>query len=140
MNGTVEINTAPPRSGTGGFYDAGVQINGVRLGTIKVADDVSQQWIDAWENEWGSWALVEEKTGEAERQHARETAKAQAQVDMLTSVAQAFSESVSRDARISSHLLVIRLLEVFDHMQISPFTYLPTEALDTLDRLREMVG
>ena len=120
--------------------DAGVQINDVRLGTIKVADDVSQQWIDAWENEWGGWALVQEKAGEAERQQLRETAKAQAQVDMLTSVAQAFRESVSHDARIPSQLLVMRLLEVFDHAQISPLCYLPREAMDTLDRLREMVG
>jgi len=117
----------------------GVQINKVRLGTIKVDDDVSQQWIDAWRAEWQNWSLVQARAGEAERQQRRETAKAQAQVDMITAVARAFQDSVARDARIPSQLLVMRLIEVFDRTQISPFTYLPGEAMATLDRLRKLV-
>lgn len=117
----------------------GAQINEVRLGEIKVNDEVAGQWFEAWWNEWRDWATVQEKTGEAKRERLREAAKAQAQVDMITAVARAFQQSVSRDARIPPQLLVMRLIEVFDRSRIGPYTYLPKEAIDTLDRLRDMV-
>lgn len=120
----------------------GVQINKARLGAIKVNDEVAQQWVEVWQNEWRAWSMVQEKTGEATREQLRETAKAQAQVDVITAVARAFQQAVSRDARIPSQLLVMRLIEVFDHFAIEPSTriYLPTQAIETLDRLRDLVG
>jgi regulator of protease activity HflC (stomatin/prohibitin superfamily) len=117
----------------------GAQINEVRLGEIKVNDEVTGQWFEAWRNEWRAWATVQEKTGEAKREQLREAARAQAQVDVITAVARAFQQSVSKDARIPPQLLIMRLIEVFDRSRIGPYTYLPREAIDTLDRLRDMV-
>lgn len=117
----------------------GAQINKVRLGAIRMDDKVAEQWIQVWGNEWRYWAMVQEKAGEATRDQLREVAKAQAQVDMITAVARAFQQSVSRDARIPSQLLVMRLLEVFDRSRIGPYTYLPGQAIETLDRLRKLV-
>lgn len=117
----------------------GVQVNEVRLGTIKVADKVTEQWIEAWWNGWRDWTMVQERTGEARREQLREAAKAQAQVDMITAVARAFQQYVSRDARIPPQLLVMRLIEVFDRSRIGPHTYLPKEAIGTLKYLRELV-
>jgi len=121
--------------------DLGAQINEVRLGAIKVDDKVAEQWIEAWGNKWQYWAMVQEKAGEATREQLREAAKAQAQVDMITAMARAFQQSISRDARIPSQLLVMRLIEVFDRSTIGPYTriYLPGQAIETLDRLRSLV-
>jgi regulator of protease activity HflC (stomatin/prohibitin superfamily) len=120
----------------------GAQINEVRLGEIQVSDEVAQQWIKAWKNQWQSWAMVQEKAGEATREQLQETAKAQAQVDIITAVSRAFQQSVARDARIPPQLLVMRLIEVFGRSAIEPYTrlYLPREAMETLDQLRDLIS
>jgi regulator of protease activity HflC (stomatin/prohibitin superfamily) len=125
----------------GGAAKLGAQINKVRLSEIKVDDKVTEQWLEAWRNEWQAWAMVEEQTGEAKREQLQETAKAQAQVDMITAVVRAFQQSVSRDARIPSQLLIMRLIEVFDRFALDRNTiiYLPEKTLATLKRLRELV-
>jgi regulator of protease activity HflC (stomatin/prohibitin superfamily) len=117
----------------------GAQINQVWLGTIKVHDEVAEQWLEVWRNEWRYWSLVQKKTGEAKRQQLREVAKAQAQVDLIVGVARAFQQSASRDTRTPSRLLAMRLLEVFDRSAVGPYTYLPGQALETLESLRKMV-
>jgi hypothetical protein len=101
----------------------GVKINSVRLGAIKVDDRVVEQWFEAWRK----------------REQLQKVARAQAQVDMITAVAQAFRQSSSKDARIPSQLLVMRLIEVFDHLRVGPFTYLPVQAIETLERLWKLV-
>jgi len=116
----------------------GVQINRVRLGKFEVGDKVANQWIEAWRNEWQHWAIGQEKAGEATRERLREIARAQAQVDMITAVAGAIRQSTTRGTCIPSQLLVMRLIEVFDRFR--PLTYLPGQAIETLDRLRELVG
>ena len=85
--------------------------------------------------------MVQEKTGEAKREQLRESARAQAQVDMITAVARAFQQSISRDARIPSQLLIMRLIEVFDRFALDRNTiiYLPEKTIGTLKRLRELV-
>ena len=117
----------------------GVEINQVRLGAIRVDDDIQAQWIEAWMSRWRYWTLVQRQKGEATREQLRETARAQAQVDMITAVAQAFQDSVSRDARVPAQLLVMRLLEVFDRTTIGEKMYLPDHALNTLERLRRLL-
>jgi regulator of protease activity HflC (stomatin/prohibitin superfamily) len=117
----------------------GAQINEVWLGRIKVHDKVAEQWLDAWKNEWRYWSMIQGKAGEAKREQLREAAKAQAQVDMITAVAQAFQQSASQDARIPPRLLAMRLLEVFDRSSVGPYTYLPEQAIKTLESLRDMV-
>ena len=133
-----ELETALKKSAA----ELGAQINKVWLGTIRVGDKVTEQWIEAWQNRWRDWALVEETAGEAARETLREAAKAQAQVDMITAMTQAFQYSVSRDDSIPQQLLIMRLIEVFDHFALDPHTriYLPAEAIETLDRLRGLIG
>jgi len=131
-----ELTEALRKSAT----NLGAQVNYVRLGAIKVDDRVTEQWIEAWRDEWRYWAMVQEKTGEATREQLREVARAQAQVDMITAMAGALQRSISRGARLPSRLLIMRLIEVFDRSTVGPYTYLPKQAIETLDRLRELVG
>jgi hypothetical protein len=114
----------------------GAQINEVRLGAIEVDDKVAGQWVEAWGNEWRYRTLVQEKAVEAIRKQRREAARAQAQIDIITAVAMAFQRFASGDDRIPAQLLIMRLIEVFDR---SPHTYLPKQALETLEYLRGMI-
>jgi regulator of protease activity HflC (stomatin/prohibitin superfamily) len=122
--------------------DLGVRINSVRLGAVKMGDEVAEQWLDAWRNQWRDWAMVEEKAGEATREKLREAAKALAQVDMITAMTRSFQHSISKDDSIPRQLLIMRLIEVFDRFALEPYTrvYLPAQAIETLDRLRKLVG
>jgi regulator of protease activity HflC (stomatin/prohibitin superfamily) len=117
----------------------GAQINEVRIGKISVADQVTQQWIEAWEEEWQNRAMLEKEEGEAHRDRLREAAKTQAQVEMIKELADALERSAAQDTRIPSRLLVMRLIEVFDRHSIGPYTYLPGRAIDTLENLRQLV-
>ena len=120
--------------------DLGAQINEVRIGTINVADQVTQQWVEAWEKEGQNRATIEEQEGEAQRELLREAAKTQAQVEMIKELAEALERSAAQDARIPSRILIMQLIEVFDRHSIGPYTYLPGQAIDTLDHLRKLVG
>jgi regulator of protease activity HflC (stomatin/prohibitin superfamily) len=122
-----------------GASNLGVRINSVRLGAIKVDDRVVEQWFEAWRKKGQYGALVQERTGEVAREQLHKAARAQAQVDMITAMARAFQQSSSKDARIPSQLLVMRLIEVFDHLRVGPFTYLPVQAIETLERLWDLV-
>ena len=117
----------------------GAQINEVRIGNISVADEVTQQWIEAWEEEWRNRAKLEKEVGKAHRDRQREAAKTQAQVEMIKELAGALERSFDQDERIPSRLLIMQLIEVFDRLSISPYTYLPGQAIDTLENLRQLV-
>lgn len=119
----------------------GVQINEVRLGAIKVRDDVAQQWIDFWQTTLQSRAIVKTQEGLAQRESLREHAKTQAQVDMMTSVAQAFNDAVTEDHQIPPRLLYMRLVQVLSQSTVDPSmrVYMPKEAINTMDRLRALI-
>jgi regulator of protease activity HflC (stomatin/prohibitin superfamily) len=120
--------------------DLGLQINKVRLGAIVVDERVTKQWLEAWKNELQDRAIVQKTAGAAKREQERKTARARAQVDIITATAQALQRSGAADACIPPRIMVMRLLEVFDHLEVNPYTYLPGQAIRTLRELREMVG
>lgn len=120
----------------------GAQINKVRLGEIEVDERVTGKWFEAWWNGWQNYAMLEQKKGEAKREEWREKAKAQAQIDVITAVTHAFQRAVARDPRIPTHLLIMRLMEVFDRFALDPNTiiYLPEKTIGTLKSLQELIA
>jgi len=118
----------------------GVQVNELRLGAIHVDESVHAQWVEAWLSQRQYRALVERRAGEATREQQRELARAWAQIEMIRTVARAFEEATARDTRVPAQLVVMRLLEVFDQAPLGERTYLPDHALNTLERLRKLLG
>jgi len=120
----------------------GAQINEVQLGTIKVEDKVTGQWLEAWCNDWQGWAMTQEKKGEARREQLRERAKAQAQAEMIIAVAKAFQEPVSKDVHLPPRLLCMRLIEILGRSAIEPNLriYMSRDAIKTLEDLRKLVS
>jgi len=118
----------------------GAQINDVRLGSIKVGDKVAEQWLEVWSQEWQNKALKLEQNGETQRERARARAKAQAQAELIVKVTHALNVASSQDSHISSQILAMRLLEVFEDLNVdSQQGYLPTQVIETIESLRHLV-
>ncbi|MCJ7736759.1 MAG: SPFH domain-containing protein [Anaerolineae bacterium] len=118
----------------------GAQINDVRVGSIKVGDKIAEQWLEVWGQEWQNKALKLEKDGEAQRERARERAKAQAQAELIVEITHALDVASSQNTRISSEILAMQLLEVFNHLDVDfQRAYLPGQGIDTIKSLHNLV-
>ncbi len=120
----------------------GAQIHRVELRDIKVADEVTQQWIEAWKAEWKRWEVRRISLGTARKAEQMERAKTQAQVMMLASISDAFQPLLQEKKAITSRLILARLFMVLSRAPSDPLTrvYLPEEAMKTLKSLRELIG
>lgn len=120
----------------------GAQILSVDLGDIKVDDEVAQQWIETWRSDWRRWAMQRQAEGEAERVQQIETAKVQAQVDMIVAITEALQSLRASGVTIPSQLIVLRLAEVLRQASYDPFTrmFLPSEVISTLKSLEDMMS
>jgi len=118
----------------------GAQINAVRVGSIKVGDKIAEQWLDAWSQEWRNKALKLERDGQTQRELVRERAKAQAQAELIIEITHALDVASNQNIQISSEILAMRLLEVFDHMDIDfQRAYLPGQVIDSIKNLNNLV-
>jgi hypothetical protein len=122
--------------------ELGARILSVALGDIKVDNEVTQQWIEAWRARWERWAAERKALGQAAQVEQVENAKTRAQVMMITSIVEALQPLVTPSAQeITSRLVLTRLFMVLSRAQADPLTrvYLPQEAVTTLKLLRDMV-
>ncbi|MCJ7738891.1 MAG: hypothetical protein MUQ10_16515, partial [Anaerolineae bacterium] len=106
----------------------------------KVGDKIAEQWLEVWGQEWQNKALKLEKDGEAQRERAKERAKAQAQAELIVEITHALDVASSQNTRISSEILAMQLLEVFDHLDVDfQRAYLPGQVIDTIKSLHNLV-
>jgi regulator of protease activity HflC (stomatin/prohibitin superfamily) len=128
-----ELRKAAPR--------LGAKILAVKLGDIKVDDKVTQQWIDGWQAGWEGWAAKRKAEGEAETEQLAQIAKAQAQAEIITAIADSLRSMTARGAVVPAHLIALRFIEVLRNAPFAPWTqtYLPPGVMDTLDRLEQRV-
>lgn len=119
-----------------------VRIQKVELGDIRVCHDVTQQWIDAWKAEWKRWSVERRSRGSAVKAEQLERARTQAQVQMLTAIAEAFQPLVQEQKEVTSQLILARLFMVLSRSLSDPLTrvFLPMEAISTLKTLRGLTG
>lgn len=123
------------------FPTLGAKLIKVELGGIKVADEIAQRRIEAWQAWWKRWAKAREAEGEAERLQAVEAAKAQAQADMIVAITQAFHSLSEAGAFIPSQLVLLRMFEVLKRTSFDPQTgmlFLPAEVLKTWQLVQEI--
>jgi len=118
----------------------GAKILSVTLGDIKVDNEVTQQWIEAWKARWERWTAERAALGQAAQVEQVENAKTRAQVMMITSITEAFQSLAGSEQNITSKLVLSRLFMVLSRAQADPLTrvYLPQEAVNTLKLLKDM--
>jgi hypothetical protein len=120
----------------------GARIHRVELGDIRVRNEVTQQWIDAWKAEWKRWSVERRSLGKARQAEQMERARTRAQVMMLSTISDAFQPLVQEKRLVTSRLILARLFMVLSRAPSDPLTrvYLPAEAMKTLKNLRELIG
>lgn len=119
----------------------GAKILRVDLGEIRVKDEeISRQWLEAWQAEWESRALITRTEGEAEFLRM-DIAQARAQAEMVLTLTQALQSVATSEAELRPYLLATRFVEALRWMSFDPFTRvcMPPEAMQTLRRLQELL-
>ncbi|MBC8492561.1 MAG: hypothetical protein H8D43_02155 [Chloroflexi bacterium] len=116
----------------------GAKIMHVDLGDIIVEDEVTQQWIDAWQTEWVSWRKKRQALGEAEYAQQVEIATAQAQVDMIVAITEAVQSLDTDDPQVASQHLLLRLVTMLRRASSDPWTraFLPSHVMRTLNEFK----
>jgi regulator of protease activity HflC (stomatin/prohibitin superfamily) len=140
-NHREEIRAALEGELRAGVAKLGAQILGVELGDIRVADHVTQQWIDAWRARWEKWVTENLALGRALQVEKLEEAKTRSQVMMIKAISSAFRPMRKKEQAMSSRLILARLFMVLGRSASDPWTrvFLPPEALNTLKVLQDIV-
>jgi hypothetical protein len=118
----------------------GAKILQVKLDNFKVADTVTEQWIQAWKTRWQSWSAGQLAQGEAARIYLHETAKAEAQTRLLVSITRAFQDLDVKT--VTPTIIMMRLFSALDGagMPASARVFVPGQALDTLEKMQHLLG
>ena len=119
----------------------GARILSVELGDIRVQDEVTQQWVEAWKARWQQWATEREALGKAKQVEQVESAKTRAQIMTITTFTAAFRPLLGDKGNVTSKLVLMRLFMVLGRACRDPLSrvYLPQEAVTTLNLLRDML-
>jgi hypothetical protein len=120
----------------------GARILAVGLGDIRVQDEVTQQWIEAWKARWQAWAAEREGMGKADQAERWENAKTQAQAALLATIGAAFQSLRAHEQEVTSRLVLARLFMVLSRAPSDPLTRvnLPNEAIRSLKLLQDLIS
>jgi SOS-response transcriptional repressor LexA/regulator of protease activity HflC (stomatin/prohibitin superfamily) len=115
----------------------GAKILEVNLHSLKVKDEVTEQWIKAWQAQWQSWSTGELASKEAEHIHEHEKAKAEAHILALNTLA----EALQKMDRADQTLVLMRLATVLDQgkMMAGSRVFFPGQAVTTLEHIRAIL-
>jgi hypothetical protein len=118
----------------------GAQILRVKLSNLQVDDTVTQQWIQAWKAWWESWSEGVLAQGEASRIYLYETAKAEAQMQLIAKIIQALQQRTA-DRRITPQIVLMRLFSTLDRAAFAASSriFFPNQALDALDKMQSLL-
>lgn len=125
--------------------DIGVTVLRVTLGKLSIEskfaearEEISKHRIESWKAEWIKRKTILEAEGEAAKTRLNETARAQAQAEMIQAIARALEASDLAKVANPSHILALRTIEALEQMALDPWgqIFVPEETLATLERLR----
>jgi len=128
----AELRAAAPR--------LGVRILGVELGDVRVGDEVTQQWVDAWKATWELRVAERQALGQASGALQVENARTVAQLALLQAVTQAFQPMLDHQQEVTSKLVIARLFMILSRAASDPLTRvnLPRESVNTLKLLKDL--
>ena len=117
----------------------GARVLQVNLGQIDVKNEnISTQWVKAWQAGWDQKAMEIKAEGEAEAARLG-VAQIQAQAEMVLTLTEAIRPLVTSREEIPSYLLAMQFIETLRWMAYDPFkrAFLPPETLRMLDELEK---
>jgi hypothetical protein len=124
--------------------DLGARILTVRLDNLRVSDAVGRQWIEAWKARWQRWSMDWLAHAEASRIYEYETAKAEAQLQMITQLTQTLRAQISGriPAQAIPQIILMRLFSVLDRADFAPSSriFFPTETMRALEGLQRSLA
>ncbi len=113
----------------------GAKILKVELGQIRVADEVTQQWIESWQAAWQRWATEYLATGEAGYIDKVETAYAEITAKRIRDIANVLhdlNKSEGYEAFVAGAKLQLQLAMRNTGADSLVMTYMPREAIRLL--------
>ena len=115
----------------------GAKILEVNLHTLKVKDEVTEQWIKAWQAQWQSWSTGELASKEAKRIQGYEKAKAEPHILALSTLA----EALQKVDRADQTIVLMRLATVLDQrrMVAGSRVFFPGQAVTTLEHIKTLL-
>lgn len=119
----------------------GARILKVELGDIRVKDEVTRQWLEAWQAHWESFAMERQAEGRAKAVRHVEDAKTRAQAAMIRSITGVLRSLTTGADKVTSKIILARLCMALSRATDDPLTrvYLPQEAVNTLTKLKDLV-
>jgi regulator of protease activity HflC (stomatin/prohibitin superfamily) len=125
--------------------DIGVTILRVTLGQLRIhaeytqaSDEISKQRIKSWQAEWIKRMTITHAEGEAIDFRLRESARAQAQAEMINAISQGL-KSMGANEQLPQ-VLALRTIEALEKMTLDPWAqvFVPEETLETLRKLHSI--
>jgi len=118
--------------------DWGIQVIGGGISNLMPADDgLLQQRIDNWRAEWERRMTAEVGKGEAEYIRMVESARAQAQAEMIRTISEGL-ERAGPVENVSTEVIALRFIESLEKMIESPGVHqaLPPATMETVAAMR----
>lgn len=111
--------------------DIGIRILSVKLGQIKVRDEVTQQWIDNWQAAWNKVQAEYQAEAEAARIEMVGTVGSEALVKTIRETTNVLYELTHLGSHVSDSSKKVRLLLMLRNISVDPFTmaFLPEGAM-----------
>ncbi len=118
--------------------ERGVKILEVKLGQLKVEDEVTQQLVENWLTHWHYWSTNQLAKEEAGRIESYETAKADAQILPLNLFTQEIQKLKS--TQDVNFVVLLRLISALTRAPFENELFAPNEALETLQKFIKILS
>lgn len=115
----------------------GAKLLDLRLQTLQVQDEVTEQWIEAWRARWQGWSTRELAPHEAERIQEYEKAKAEAHILPLNNLTAELQKLEHADQAV----ILMRLSSILDQgtLGVASRVFFPGQALETVEHIRDIL-
>jgi len=115
----------------------GAKLLDIRLQSLKVEDDITEQWIEVWKARWQSWSTRQLAPREAERIQEYEKAKAEAHILPLNHLTAELQKLDHADQAV----ILMRLSSILDQgtLGVASRVFFPGQALETIENIRDIL-
>jgi regulator of protease activity HflC (stomatin/prohibitin superfamily) len=122
----------------------GAKILDVCLGNLRVKDEITDQWIKAWKARWQRWSKGLLAQGEASHIYLYETAKAEAQMQLVMNIAQSLERQLAAHRltpAMVNQIVLMRLFSVLDRASFAASSriFFPAPAIEVLENMRQLL-
>lgn len=124
------------------LHERGVRVYAVEIGLIEMPPKVQQQLIATWRAHWQSTASKTRNQGEAMAEQIKEQARAAAQREILSEMANSLQQTFSNDGKATKTEIARRLIAELSRAAADPVVrlMLPADVVNELNSMRHWAG